>query len=109
MTGNLILNANPSVALGAATKQYVDSAISGAGSGSSISTTGGYSVHTGANDLQFKKNNSTYQKDTVSFGFLGTEYSTAINRRNYAMTDSSSVNYVHAGYLVQQGAPRPLI
>ena len=37
MTGSLILNANPTVALGAATKQYVDSVISG----SAFTVTGG--------------------------------------------------------------------
>ena len=33
LTGNLILNANPSLALGAATKQYVDSQLAGAVTG----------------------------------------------------------------------------
>ena len=33
LTGNLILNANPTVALGAVTKQYADALVSGVGTG----------------------------------------------------------------------------
>jgi len=41
LTGPLILNANPSNVLGAATKQYVDSAVASAGSGTFLPLAGG--------------------------------------------------------------------
>jgi hypothetical protein len=51
MTGDLVLRGAPTSNLMCATKAYVDSAVSSGASGSSISTSGGYSVVAGANDV----------------------------------------------------------
>lgn len=107
MSGALVLSANPSVALGAATKQYVDSAVSGAGSGSSISTSGGYSVVTSLSDIQHKKNGNTFLTETQANSFYEQDLANGVTIRNFGLYDNSSINYTHARYLINNSNVRP--
>lgn len=96
MTGNLILNAAPSTTLGAATKGYVDDAVSGAVGGNFVLKSG--DTMTGALTLSGAPTTSLQAatKGYVDSAISGAGYATQtwVTSQNYVTTTTSSLtNY----------------
>lgn len=96
MTGNLILNAAPSTTLGAATKGYVDDAVSGAVGGNFVLKSG--DTMTGALTLSGAPTTSLQAatKGYVDSSISGAGYATQswVTSQNYVTTTTSSLtNY----------------
>jgi len=96
MTGNLILNAAPSTGLGAATKQYVDDAVSGAVGGNFVLKTGdtmtGPLVLSGAPSTSLQAATKGYVDSAISGAGYATQ--TWVTNQNYVTTTTSSLtNY----------------
>lgn len=66
----------------------------GSGNGTTISTTGGYSVVTSANDIQLKNNATTIAKISNYTTTLFEDLSGMTSSSQY-FSDNSSVNYYH--------------
>lgn len=88
-------------------KTYVDSKVSSAGSGSSISTSAGYAIVTSASNIQHQKSGTTYLTETQANSFYEQDLGNGVTIRNFGLYDNSSVNYTHAKYLLTNSTTRP--
>lgn len=97
MTGNLILNAAPSTTLGAATKGYVDDAVSGAVGGNFVLKSG--DTMTGALTLSGAPTTSLQAatKGYVDSSISGAGYATQawVTSQNYATNTTQSLQYYY--------------
>lgn len=101
MQGNLILNANPTANLGAATKQYVDSEIGNLQKRYKLfSKTKTYNKFTSGSpvvDKIFTLPDTTYQ----SLGFLPTKLYVEAEATNYSASNALSLNISETGFAKQ--------
>lgn len=97
MTGNLILNASPSTTLGAATKGYVDDAVSGAVGGNFVLKAGdtmtGPLVLPAAPTQSLQASTKGYVDNSIANAGFATQ--SWVTSQNYANTTTQSLQYYY--------------